>query len=73
MSDRITAAWILALLTITGFSVREIRKRRRDRAWAAGAAWQLHVADVKERLRIRDEEIALLNGWYEADSAEDRS
>ena len=43
MSDRITAAWILALLTITGFSIREIRKRRRDRAWAAGAAWPLHV------------------------------
>ena len=72
MSDRITAAWILALLTIAGFSIREIRKRRRDRAWAAGAAWQLHAQEVRDRLQAL-EEVAELERLFAADSAEERS
>lgn len=31
-----------------------IRRRRADRAWAAGAAWRMHVLDVQAMLRDRD-------------------
>ena len=51
MRDRIRAGWILALLTVAGFSIREIRKRHRDRKRAAGAAWQsARQPSVWERL-----------------------
>ena len=66
-------AVIILTLAIGHVIASKIRHRRLDREWAAGVAWRLHVLEVRDQLRIRAEEAAMLERLYAAESAEESS
>ena len=49
-----------------------VRRRRAERAWAAGAAWTMHVLDVQALFRDRDGiTLADFDAWAEELSSEE--
>ena len=60
------AIWIADAITA------RVRRRRAERAWAAGAAWTMHVLDVQALFRDRDGiTLADFDAWAEELSSEE--